>query len=136
MAINLDSAIAPHADALTLRARRAEVLANNIANADTPNYKARDIDFRSVFEGMTGSGNQQTPMQMATTHAGHKAQIANPDFAADLMYRVPRQPAVDGNTVEVQEEMARYTDNALRYQASFEFLNSKFSGLKKAISGQ
>ncbi|TVQ72204.1 MAG: flagellar basal body rod protein FlgB [Oceanospirillales bacterium] len=134
MAFSFDSALAPHADALVLRARRAEILANNIANADTPNFKARDIDFASVLEGV--QGGQQSPLKLATTQARHQSQIADPDFAADLMYRIPHQPAVDGNTVEVQEEMARYTDNALRFQASFEFLNSKFSGLTKAIKGE
>ena len=134
MAFSFDSALGPHADALVLRARRAEVLANNIANADTPNFKARDIDFASVLEGI--QGGQQSPLKLATTRAGHNTQIADPDFAADLMYRIPRQPAVDGNTVEVQEEMARYTDNALRYQASFQFLDSKFSGIKKALARQ
>ncbi|WP_417585777.1 flagellar basal body rod protein FlgB [Nitrincola sp.] len=134
MAINFDSALGIHADALTLRARRAEVIANNIANADTPNFKARDIDFRAVLSG--AMDGQQSPLKMAVTQDGHKQQLADPDFAADLMFRNPLQPAVDGNTVEVQEEMARYTDNALRYQASFEFLNSKFSGLRKAVKGE
>jgi flagellar basal-body rod protein FlgB len=134
MAISFDSALGIHADALTLRARRAEVIANNIANADTPNFKARDIDFRAVLSG--AMDGQQSPLKMSTTQAGHKQQMADPDFAADLMFRNPLQPAVDGNTVEVQEEMARYTDNALRYQASFEFLNSKFSGLRTAIKGE
>ncbi len=134
MAFSFDSALAPHADALVLRARRAEILANNIANADTPNFKARDIDFASVLEGVQNGGQQ--PLKLKTTQAAHKSQIADPDFAADLMYRIPHQPSVDGNTVEVQEEMARYTDNALRFQASFEFLNSKFSGLTKAIKGE
>lgn len=134
MAISFDSALAPHADALALRARRAEVLANNIANADTPNFKARDIDFAAVLAGVQQDGQQ--PLALKTTQQGHQRQFADPDFAADLMYRIPHQPAVDGNTVEVQEEMARYTDNALRFQASFEFLNSKFSGLTKAIKGE
>ncbi len=134
MAIGFDSALGLHPDALTLRARRAEVLANNIANADTPNFKARDMDFASVLAGVKGEGQQ--PLALKTTQTGHNRHIADPNFAADLMYRIPHQPAVDGNTVEVQEEMARYTDNALRYQASFEFLNSKFSGLSKAIRGE
>lgn len=134
MAFNFDSALGIHADALVLRARRAEILANNIANADTPNFKARDIDFASVLDGVNAA--HSAPLKLTTTHAAHTPQIADPDFAADLMFRIPNQPAVDGNTVEVQEEMARYTDNALRYQASFEFLNSKFSGLTKAIKGE
>jgi flagellar basal-body rod protein FlgB len=132
MAINFDSALGIHDDALVLRARRAEVLANNIANADTPNYKARDFDFRAVLEGETSA----TTLALTRTAPGHQSEFLSPDTAADLMFRIPHQPAVDGNTVESQEEMARYTDNALRYQASFRFLNDKFQGLTRAIKGE
>ena len=132
MAINFDSALGIHDDALALRARRAEVLANNIANADTPNYKARDIDFASVLAGV--SDTFELPMEQ--TASGHQDAFLSPDTAADLMFRTPTQPSVDGNTVELQEEMSRYTDNAIRYQASFQFLNSKFKGLTSAIKGE
>ncbi|KAA0876580.1 flagellar basal body rod protein FlgB [Nitrincola tapanii] len=135
MAINFKSALGTHAEALTLRARRAEVISNNIANADTPNFKARDLDFKAALEGRMSSSGIET-VSLVRTQSGHQPAFVNPDFAADLLYRIPQQPAVDGNTVEVQEEMARFTDNALRYQASFEFLDSKFSGLKKAIKGE
>jgi|SRR5690554_1094646 len=132
MAINFNSALGIHQDALVLRARRAEVLANNIANADTPNYKARDLDFRAVLEGETAGSS----LSLQRTNRGHQSEFLSPDAAADLLYRIPQQPSVDGNTVETQEEMARYTDNALRYQASFQFLNSKFQGLTRAIKGE
>jgi flagellar basal-body rod protein FlgB len=132
MAINFNSALGIHQDALVLRARRAEVLANNIANADTPNYKARDLDFRAVLEGETAGSS----LSLQRTNTGHQSEFLSPDAAADLLYRIPQQPSVDGNTVETQEEMARYTDNALRYQASFQFLNSKFQGLTNAIKGE
>merc|ERR1712000_645143 len=117
MAINFDSALGIHEDAMLLRARRAEVLANNIANADTPGFKARDFDF-------------------VQTQPGHADEFLSPDFAAELMFRNPQQPSVDGNTVEVQQEMARYTDNAIRYQVSFDRLSSKFKGLTNAIKGE
>lgn len=132
MAISFDAALGVHDDALALRARRAEVLANNIANADTPNYKARDLDFAAVLAGKTG----QYDLSVAQTSSGHQDAFLSPDTAADLMFRTPNQPSVDGNTVEVQEEMARYSDNAIRYQASFQFLNSKFQGLLRAIKGE
>ena len=132
MAINFDSALGIHEDALKFRARRAEVLANNIANADTPNYKAQDVDFRTVLEG-TATGSS---LSLQRTDGGHQSEFLSPDAAADLMFRIPNQPSVDGNTVETQEEMARYTDNAIRYQASFQFLNSKFQGLTRAIKGE
>ncbi len=132
MAISFDSALGIHDDALLLRARRAEVLANNIANADTPGFKARDIDFESVLRG-----EQDTmSLSLETTSSGHSNELIEPDYAADLMFRNPHQPSVDGNTVEVQEEMARYTDNAIRFQSSFTFLNSKFTGLMTAVKGE
>lgn len=132
MAINFDSALGVHDDALALRGRRAEVLANNIANADTPNFKARDVDFAAVLAGQLDS--YELPLEQ--TAARHQDEFLSPDTAADLLFRTPHQPSVDGNTVELQEEMARYTDNAIRYQASFQFLNSKFKGLTSAIKGE
>ena len=136
MAINFDTALGVHADALLLRGKRAEVLANNIANADTPNYKARDFDFAAVLDKQMGYANEMSSVKVATTQAGHMSGFVDPDMAADLMFTRPIQPSIDGNTVEVQEEMAKYTDNALRYQASFRFLNDKFTGLKNAIKGE
>jgi len=132
MAINFDSALGVHDDALALRGRRAEVLANNIANADTPNFKARDVDFAAVLAGQLDS--YELPLEQ--TAVRHQDEFLSPDTAADLLFRTPHQPSVDGNTVELQEEMARYTENAIRYQASFQFLNSKFKGLTSAIKGE
>lgn len=132
MAISFDSALGIHEDALLLRSRRAEVLANNIANADTPGFKARDIDFNAILRGE----QDQFSVEMEQTQSGHSSDFLEPDFAADLMYRTPNQPSVDGNTVEMQQEMARYTDNALHFQSSFTMLNSKFKGLMSAIKGE
>lgn len=132
MSISFDSALGIHEQATLLRARRAEVLANNIANADTPGFKARDLDFEAILRGA------QTPepvVRLQTTSSAHQQPIIDPSLAADLLFRVPTQPSVDGNTVELQPEMARYTDNALDYQASFDFLNRKFQGLSKALRG-
>ncbi len=133
MAISFDKALGIHDDALALRSRRAEVLANNIANADTPHFQARDIDFKSILAGEQAN---QASLKLVATNEMHHASVVDPDFAAELMYRVPTQPSVDGNTVDVQEEMARYTENALGYQASFDFLNRKFKGLTAAIKGE
>ena len=136
MAISFDSALGIHDDALLLRARRAEVLANNIANADTPGFQARDMDFESILRGETESGLDEPQVELVLTQPGHSDGFLESDFAAELMYRIPYQPSVDGNSVEVQEEMARYTDNAIRFQSSFTFLNSKFTGLMGAIKGE
>ncbi|MCV6589889.1 MAG: flagellar basal body rod protein FlgB [Marinobacterium sp.] len=135
MAISMDRALGLHDDALLLRSRRAEVLANNISNADTPNFKARDLDFRSVLEEQLQS-TAQRPLELSRTDGQHIYGISEPAYISDLMYRIPRQASVDGNTVEVQEEMARYTKNAMDYQASFGFLDRKFKGLNTAIKGE
>jgi flagellar basal-body rod protein FlgB len=131
MPISFDNALGIHADALLLRAKRAEVLANNIVNADTPNYKARDLDFKTILAGQASSA-----VKMANTQTGHNAGLISPDFAAELMYRTPLQPSIDGNTVDVDREQAAYAENAVAYQASFTFLSRKFSGLSAAIKGQ
>lgn len=132
MAISFDKALGIHDDAMLLRSQRAEVIANNIANADTPNYQARDIDFKSVLSGVSSDPK----LQVAKTDGGHASGFLNPDMAADLMYRIPSQASVDGNTVEVQEEMASYTENALAFQSSFTFVDKKFKGLMAAIKGE
>lgn len=135
MAISFDKALGLHDDAMLLRARRAEVLSNNIANADTPNFKARDLDFKSVLEDKL-QNEVQRPLELKRTDGAHVYGVAEPAYISDLMFRIPRQASVDGNTVEVQEEMARYTKNAMDYQASFSFLDRKFKGLDKALKGE
>lgn len=135
MAITFDKALGIHEDAVALRSRRAEVIANNIANADTPNFQARDIDFKSILQGVQGAHQDISPLKMMNTNTAHKDTVIHPDYAAELLFRTPMQPSVDGNTVDVQEEMARYTENALGYQASFDFLNRKFKGITSAIKG-
>lgn len=137
MAINFDSALGIHDDAMLLRTQRAEIIANNIANADTPNYLARDIDFAQALEdAMLPTESTLKPVQLNTTNTGHMEGIVNPGFAAEMMYRTPIQASVDGNTVDSQGEMARYTENAVGFQASFTFLDRKFKGLEKAIKGE
>ena len=119
-----------HAAAISVWSQRNEVLASNIANADTPNYKARDIDFKSVL-----AGTAQSNLSMTTTNAGHLPMDAS--FAADqsMLYRMPSQPSLDGNTVESDVEQAEFSKNALRYQASLRFINGRVSSLRAAISG-
>ncbi len=136
MAIGFDQALGVHPQALLLRAQRAEVLANNIANSDTPNYKARDMDFGAMLEKRLAPEGSSESVAMARTQAGHQAGFVNPDLASELLYRIPRQPSVDGNTVDVQQEQAEYARNALAFQASFTFLNKKFTGLMGAIKGE
>jgi len=130
MAINFNHALDIHPQALILREKRGEILAANLANADTPGYKARDLDFTSVLQ-------QTMPSKpvMERTHAGHFApqqQLLN----AHLRYRNPGQVSLDGNTVESHVEQAKYAENAVQYQASLQFINDSFAGLMTALKGQ
>lgn len=128
MPISFDKALGVHAQALGLRAKRAEVIAANLANADTPNYLARDIDFKAVLASTQGRGNLQA------THTGHLQ--AHGGNSGELLYRLPTQAAIDGNTVDAQEEKAAFADNALRYQASLRLLSGRIQGLLTAIRGE
>lgn len=132
MAINFDSALGIHEHAVNARVRRAEVLANNLANADTPGFKARDFDFKSMLEqAEAGSG-----FEMSRSHAGHMSVSDSGGAPGEMLYRVPQQPSIDGNTVDTQQEQSRFMRNAMDFQASFQFLNSKFTGLTKALKGE
>ena len=134
MPANLDSYLGIHAAALQVRSRRTELLATNLANADTPGFKARDIDFRSAL--VKASGHSTAPAAMAATHAGHIKTTAGDATQADLLYRTPLAPSIDGNTVDVQLEQAAFAENVVRYQATLTFLSAKFRGLMTAITGQ
>ncbi|MGK0500015.1 MAG: flagellar basal-body rod protein FlgB [Oceanicoccus sp.] len=134
MAISFAKALGVHEQALHLRTKRAEVLANNLVNADTPNFKARDIDFHKALKGQMAFGGSGS--KMAATNSRHIGAGASASFSADLMYRTPMQPSLDGNTVEEQVEMSQYSQNMMDFQASFHFLNGKFKGLKSAIKGE
>jgi flagellar basal-body rod protein FlgB len=133
-AISFSNALGVHERALHLRTERSAVLANNLANAETPGFKSRDFDFGAVLKAAKAD---RSNMQMARTNAGHLAPAANESgVSVDLSYRVPLQPSIDGNTVDPQMESAVFARNALEFGASFRFLNGRFSGLSKAISGQ
>jgi flagellar basal-body rod protein FlgB len=122
----MESIFGVHEAALLFRGRRMEALAANLANADTPHYLARDMEFRDVLAG--------TAVSVAVTHPRHIAAAAQGGAAA-LKYRIPHQPAQDGNTVEADLELARYAENAVAYQASLMFMNGKIAALRSALSG-
>ena len=130
MAIGFDKALGNFPAHLSLFAKRSGLLAANIANADTPGFKARDIDFRSLLAKAAGD-----EMALQTTHARHLGG-ADAVSSPDLLYRMPHQPSVDGNTVDTQVEQAEFAQNAVRYQSTLTFLNGKFKGLKLAIKGE
>jgi flagellar basal-body rod protein FlgB len=108
-----------------------ELLSANIANADTPGFKARDIDFAAAMEAATG---QQRAL--AQTHERHIGTGAAAGSGNEPLYRVPSQPSLDGNTVETQREHAAFMDNAIRYQASLNFLDGRLRGLLLAMRGE
>ncbi len=131
MAISFDKALGQMPEKLALYGKRSSVLASNLANADTPGFKARDIDFRSVLAKV--DGNQ---VSLKTTSAGHIGGAASIASSPDLLYRTPMQSSLDGNTVNSQIEQSEFTENAVRYQSTLTFLNGKFKGLKLAIKGE
>jgi len=128
--LNLDNIFGIHATALALHSRRAEILAGNLANADTPNYQARDIDFKAV---LNGASEGFLPLQRSDVrHLPGSDEVAG----GALQYRIPQQPSIDGNTVDTQMEKSEFLKNAMQYQASLRFLNGRISSLRLAISGQ
>lgn len=137
MPVNLDTYLGVHAQALSLRSQRTEVLAANMANADTPGYRARDIDFKSA---LAAAGDPSGGVSLATTKQGHIGAATpngmNGSPAPELKYRTPLAPSLDGNTVDAQLEQAAFAENTVRYQATLSFLNSKFRALMTAITGQ
>ncbi|MHB1057529.1 MAG: flagellar basal body rod protein FlgB [Rhodanobacter sp.] len=130
MSLTPDNLFGIHTRALDLWQRRTEVLANNLANADTPGYLARDVDFRKV---LAAAGGDSGDLPLQTTGPG---QIGTARQAADgLAYRVPTQPSMDGNTVDAQAEQAAFAANGVHYQASLSFITAQIRMLRTAISG-
>jgi len=123
-------ALAQYERALSFRANRNEVLSSNIANADTPNYKARDLDF-----GQALNSARQKGISMTTTSDLHKQAWGTSNQGARTMYRVPTQPSLDGNTVSMDVEQAQFAENALQYRASLTFLDGSIRTLRMAIKG-
>jgi len=103
-----------HGTALTLRAQRMSMLASNIANAATPGYKARDLDFGTALRAATTGG----------------------DTASAVRYRVPLQPSLDGNTVEMATEQTEFAENAVAYRTTLAFLNGRINTLSRALKGE
>ena len=134
----LDNYLRFNETALSLRAQRQELIASNIANADTPNFKARDIDFASAMQGALAKA--ANPGQLAATNKAHVQPAADGKALPDgtpVLYRGLIQGAVDGNTVDMDVERNQFADNALRYEAGITMINSQIRGLMAAIqSGQ
>ncbi|MDO4231522.1 MAG: flagellar basal body rod protein FlgB [Lautropia sp.] len=140
-----------HGKALVLRANRQEVISSNIANADTPNFKARDFDFSAALKEASGTASSSitdrasTPaaggglstVSLARTHSGHQ-QLGGISSGGrpDLKYVAPEQPSMDGNTVDLNRERAQFSQNAVGYEASLRFINGKMRTTLSAIRGE
>ena len=123
----IDKALGVHAQALGLRSKRMEVLARNIANADTPHYKAKDVDFRSVLK-------QTREDALNSTHNMHM-KIAMEEDSGGEKYRVPFNASFDGNTVEMNVEQAKFGQVAADYQTTLNILENRVSGIRRALRG-
>jgi flagellar basal-body rod protein FlgB len=139
----LDAALNFHQTALRVRNQRQELLASNIANADTPQYKARDIDFKSAMQSAlqqsTGSGTTQIPAgQLQQTNGAHMNGSAGNGYSgsSDVLFRSVVQGSVDGNTVDMDEERNAYVDNGIRYEASLTMMTGQIKKMLSAITGQ
>jgi len=127
----LDRFFGVHGNALALRSERMSLIASNIANAATPNYKARDLDFASLI----GTNAQHQPA-LATSSRLHFAATQSPEGEKRLRYRVPVQPSLDGNTVELATEQLQFTETALRYRSTLSALNGRITSIISALKGE
>ncbi|MFT4614825.1 MAG: flagellar basal-body rod protein FlgB [Bacteroidia bacterium] len=128
----IDSLFGVSPQALSIRAQRLEVISSNLANADTPGYKARDIDFGDAM----ARAQSERALPHTLPRTGNVMHFDVGSAAGDLMYRVPSQPSLDGNTVETEQEHAAFMDNAIRYQASLNFLNGRIKSAMLALRGE
>lgn len=130
----LDEALRFHQTALSLRGARQELLASNIANADTPNFKARDINFASALQNaLAGTSPKLALTQTAAVHSSGNTDSTL--MGAPALFRKPLQPSADGNTVDMDIERAQFADNALRYEASVKFISEDIKLVLQAIQG-
>ena len=131
----LDEALSFNSIALRLRAERQQLLSANIANADTPNYKAADFDFGRALEGAMRTSSTTLAARPAATAPGHIGTLSGSTGNVQIQFRAPTQGSIDGNSVEMDTERAQFADNAVRYEASLRFLNGQFKTILSAIQG-
>ncbi len=131
MTISIDNVFGIHEDAMRIQTRRAQLLAQNLANSDTPGYKAKDIDFRAALQQM--QSGSAAPLKV--TRPGH-IQPDGTFLGVEEMYRIPTQPSLDGNTVEPHVEMGEFTDNSMRYLMTLRIMSGRIKGMMSAIRGE
>ena len=138
MQFGLDKVFGIYQQALKINSRRSEVIAGNLANADTPGFKARDIDFKDALQRLKGGMGETT---LSTTHANHMGSSgANQgrvdEIFGEMRFRTPSQPSLDGNTVDPLLENAAFMENAVMYQTNLEFLGGQIKQIKSALKGE
>jgi flagellar basal-body rod protein FlgB len=137
MASRFDSVLGIHANALPIRELRAKTLASNLANADTPNFKAQDIDFKSALLKIRGDKDDLPSPSMKLTNSGHIAGFDSGISTSDyLRFRNPTQPSLDGNTVETHIEKAKFMENGIQHSVTLQFLDDKIKGIKDALTSR
>lgn len=128
----LNSLFSLQEQALNVHGQRLRLLSSNLANADTPGFKARDIDFRAALDSASGAGDAAT----LQTHPDHLPVYSETAGAGETLYRVPLQPALDGNSVNPQIEKSSFSETSMRYESALEFLNRRISGLRSALRSE
>lgn len=129
--MNINNMFGVHEQILSFRAKRSEVIASNLANADTPGFLAKDLDFKAAMESLDP---KQYSTNLTQTHKGHINDGID-NLEGITKYRIPAQPSLDGNTVDTQIENSQFAENAIRYLASVRFIDGKVKGLLTAIRG-
>jgi len=130
MTVNFDKAFGVHDNALLLFERRTQLISENIANVDTPGYKARDINFNQVLQNQ-----REQSVKLDATHKSH-INLSQGAFSENIKFRQVEQSSADGNTVDMQKEKAAFAENAVRYQTTLRVLSGKIMGLKSAFKGE
>ncbi len=133
MSLDLNAYLGIQPEALQVQSRRLQVIADNLANVDTPNYKARDIDFQAALSA--AAGGTDAPVTLQTTQPDDIGANTAADGSAALKYRVPLAPSLDGNTVNSELEQAAFAETTVRYQATLTFISTSLRNLMTAITG-
>lgn len=150
MFANLTQGMDLHAKALVIRAERQRVIASNIANADTPGYAGRDINFKEAMGAALGQSSASSPLSLSQSRSGGGSSSTNgrhiplqstlgslgSNGSAALAYTVQTQPSMDGNSVDLDHERASFVDNAVHYEATLRFINGSSKTILSAIQGQ
>lgn len=141
MFANMTNSLDFHSQALVLRAERQRVIASNIANADTPGYVGRDINFKEAMNAATSASAPAVTPSVPSDGTSHARHIAlQPSTASlgstGLRYTAQSQPAMDGNSVDMDRERANFVDNSVRYEATLRFINGQAKTILSAIQGQ